>query len=89
MVVQIVHGSRRGSREIMRGELAAILHEATRDSVEYLFGDSILEIPYYFLRPYELDGRYVYTASGRGVSPKSSITLSGVPPKAPPGLPAS
>lgn len=27
--------------EIMRGELAAILHEATADRVEYLFGDSI------------------------------------------------
>jgi 2-polyprenyl-6-methoxyphenol hydroxylase-like FAD-dependent oxidoreductase len=27
--------------EIMRGELAAILHEATRDDVEYLFGDQI------------------------------------------------
>jgi 2-polyprenyl-6-methoxyphenol hydroxylase-like FAD-dependent oxidoreductase len=27
--------------EIMRGELAAILHEATRDNVEYVFGDSI------------------------------------------------
>jgi 2-polyprenyl-6-methoxyphenol hydroxylase-like FAD-dependent oxidoreductase len=27
--------------EIMRGELAAILHEATRDDVDYLFGDSI------------------------------------------------
>jgi 2-polyprenyl-6-methoxyphenol hydroxylase-like FAD-dependent oxidoreductase len=27
--------------EIMRGELAAILHEATRDDVEYVFGDGI------------------------------------------------
>jgi 2-polyprenyl-6-methoxyphenol hydroxylase-like FAD-dependent oxidoreductase len=27
--------------EIMRGELAAILHDATRDDVEYVFGDSI------------------------------------------------
>jgi 2-polyprenyl-6-methoxyphenol hydroxylase-like FAD-dependent oxidoreductase len=27
--------------EIMRGELASILHEATRDDVEYRFGDSI------------------------------------------------
>jgi 2-polyprenyl-6-methoxyphenol hydroxylase-like FAD-dependent oxidoreductase len=27
--------------EIMRGELASILYEATRDDVEYLFGDSI------------------------------------------------
>ncbi|PRX97777.1 FAD-dependent monooxygenase [Allonocardiopsis opalescens] len=27
--------------EVMRGELAAILHEATRDDVEYVFGDSI------------------------------------------------
>jgi 2-polyprenyl-6-methoxyphenol hydroxylase-like FAD-dependent oxidoreductase len=27
--------------EIMRGELASILHEATRDDVEYVFGDSI------------------------------------------------
>ena len=27
--------------EIMRGELTSILHEATRDTVEYVFGDSI------------------------------------------------
>src|SRR3954454_5475068 len=27
--------------EIMRGELASILYEATRDDVEYVFGDSI------------------------------------------------
>ncbi len=27
--------------EIMRGELAAILHEATRDDVEYVFGDGV------------------------------------------------
>jgi 2-polyprenyl-6-methoxyphenol hydroxylase-like FAD-dependent oxidoreductase len=27
--------------EIMRGELAAILHHATRDDVEYVFGDSV------------------------------------------------
>jgi 2-polyprenyl-6-methoxyphenol hydroxylase-like FAD-dependent oxidoreductase len=27
--------------EIMRGELAAILHDATRDDVEYVFGDGI------------------------------------------------
>jgi 2-polyprenyl-6-methoxyphenol hydroxylase-like FAD-dependent oxidoreductase len=27
--------------EIMRGELAAILHDASRDDVEYVFGDSI------------------------------------------------
>jgi 2-polyprenyl-6-methoxyphenol hydroxylase-like FAD-dependent oxidoreductase len=27
--------------EIMRGELTSILHEATRDDVEYVFGDSI------------------------------------------------
>lgn len=30
--------------EIMRGELAAILHEATRHDVEYVFGDSIRAI---------------------------------------------
>jgi 2-polyprenyl-6-methoxyphenol hydroxylase-like FAD-dependent oxidoreductase len=30
--------------EIMRGELASILHEATRDDVEYVFGDSIRTI---------------------------------------------
>ena len=27
--------------EVMRGELASILHDATRDDVEYVFGDSI------------------------------------------------
>ncbi len=27
--------------EIMRGELAAILHDATRDEVQYVFGDGI------------------------------------------------
>jgi 2-polyprenyl-6-methoxyphenol hydroxylase-like FAD-dependent oxidoreductase len=30
-----------GEIEIMRGDLAAILHDVTRDDVEYLFGDSI------------------------------------------------
>jgi 2-polyprenyl-6-methoxyphenol hydroxylase-like FAD-dependent oxidoreductase len=30
-----------GDVEILRGDLAQILHEATRDSTEYLFGDSI------------------------------------------------
>ncbi|MGW0121572.1 FAD-dependent monooxygenase [Streptomyces sp. NPDC003327] len=30
-----------GDDEIMRGELARILHERTRDDVEYVFGDSI------------------------------------------------
>lgn len=30
-----------GEVELMRGELAAILYEATRDDVEYLFGDSV------------------------------------------------
>ena len=29
--------------EIMRGELAAILHDATRDDVEYVFGDGITQ----------------------------------------------
>jgi 2-polyprenyl-6-methoxyphenol hydroxylase-like FAD-dependent oxidoreductase len=30
--------------EIMRGDLVRILHEATRDDVEYLFGDSIADL---------------------------------------------
>jgi 2-polyprenyl-6-methoxyphenol hydroxylase-like FAD-dependent oxidoreductase len=30
--------------EIMRGELAAIMHEATRGNVEYVFGDSITSL---------------------------------------------
>lgn len=30
--------------EIMRGELASILHEATRDTVDYRFGDSITAV---------------------------------------------
>jgi 2-polyprenyl-6-methoxyphenol hydroxylase-like FAD-dependent oxidoreductase len=37
--IQRKHGS--GEVEIMRGDLAAILHEATKDDVEYVFDDSI------------------------------------------------
>ncbi|WP_219500294.1 FAD-dependent monooxygenase [Nonomuraea ceibae] len=33
-----------GDVEILRGDLAAILHEATRDDTEYVFGDSITSI---------------------------------------------
>ena len=33
-----------GEVEILRGDLARILHEATRDDTEYLFGDSIAAI---------------------------------------------
>ena len=38
---QLVAGISDRHVEIMRGELAAILHDTTRDNVEYLFGDSI------------------------------------------------
>jgi 2-polyprenyl-6-methoxyphenol hydroxylase-like FAD-dependent oxidoreductase len=37
--IQRKHAS--GEVEIMRGDLAAILHEVTKDDVEYVFGDSI------------------------------------------------
>jgi len=37
--IQRKYGS--GEVEIMRGDLAAILHEATKDDAEYVFGDSI------------------------------------------------
>ncbi|MFG3039015.1 FAD-dependent monooxygenase [Streptomyces sp. NPDC048330] len=37
----IFGGRVEGDDEIMRGELARILHERTRDDVEYVFGDSI------------------------------------------------
>jgi 2-polyprenyl-6-methoxyphenol hydroxylase-like FAD-dependent oxidoreductase len=33
-----------GDIEILRGDLAVLLHEATRESVEYRFGDSILAL---------------------------------------------
>ncbi|MBB5917589.1 2-polyprenyl-6-methoxyphenol hydroxylase-like FAD-dependent oxidoreductase [Nocardia transvalensis] len=33
-----------GDTEIQRGDLARVLYEATRDDVEYLFGDSISEL---------------------------------------------
>ncbi|MFB8000771.1 FAD-dependent monooxygenase [Nocardia sp. NPDC056000] len=33
-----------GDTEIARGDLARVLYEATRDDVEYLFGDSIAEL---------------------------------------------
>ncbi|MFE0644178.1 FAD-dependent monooxygenase [Streptomyces sp. NPDC058877] len=38
---EIFGGRVEGDDEIMRGELARILHERTREDVEYLFGDSI------------------------------------------------
>jgi len=33
-----------GDTEIQRGDLARVLYEATRDDVEYIFGDSIVEL---------------------------------------------
>ena len=38
---QLVSGVSDRHVEVMRGELAALLHEATRDDVEYIFGDTI------------------------------------------------
>ncbi|QES06652.1 FAD-dependent oxidoreductase [Streptomyces venezuelae] len=43
----IFGGRVEGDDEIMRGELARILHERTRDDVEYLFGDSIATLDEY------------------------------------------
>ncbi|SRR6266571_7719822 len=40
-VSRLVAGISQRHVEIMRGELTSILHEATRDDVEYRFGDSI------------------------------------------------
>lgn len=37
--IQRKYGS--GEAEIVRGDLVAILHEATKDDVEYVFDDSI------------------------------------------------
>ena len=41
---ELVAGAAGGHVEIMRGRLAAILYEATRNDVHYLFGDSIQTI---------------------------------------------
>ncbi|MET9377945.1 FAD-dependent monooxygenase [Streptomyces sp. NPDC002992] len=41
MPAEIFGGRVEGDDEIMRGDLARILYERTRDDVEYLFGDSI------------------------------------------------
>ncbi|MEU8528946.1 MULTISPECIES: FAD-dependent monooxygenase [Streptomyces] len=41
MPAEIFGGRVEGDDEIMRGELARIMYERTRDDVEYLFGDSI------------------------------------------------
>ena len=41
---ELVSGASGGHVEIMRGRLAAILHEATRNDGQYLFGDSIRTI---------------------------------------------
>jgi 2-polyprenyl-6-methoxyphenol hydroxylase-like FAD-dependent oxidoreductase len=54
--IQRKYGS--GEVEIMRGDLAAILHEATKDDVEYVFGDSI--------RTLEQDNRGVTVTFERG-----------------------
>ncbi len=40
-VASMPDGFTSGELEILRGDLAAIFHEATRDSTEYLFNDSI------------------------------------------------
>src|SRR5919199_6879974 len=40
-VSRLVAGISERHVEIMRGELTSILYEATRDDVEYVFGDSI------------------------------------------------
>ncbi|WP_370413335.1 FAD-dependent monooxygenase [Streptomyces fradiae] len=41
---EIFGGREEGDDEIMRGDLARILYERTRDDVEYLFGDSIASL---------------------------------------------
>ncbi|MEU8621281.1 FAD-dependent monooxygenase [Streptomyces sp. NPDC048623] len=41
---EIFGGREEGDDEIMRGDLARILYERTRDDVEYLFGDSIARL---------------------------------------------
>lgn len=44
MSAEIFGGRTGDDDEIMRGDLARILHERTRDDVEYLFGDSIASL---------------------------------------------
>ncbi|GII34409.1 FAD-dependent monooxygenase [Planotetraspora mira] len=41
MSAQLFGGREGDDVEVMRGDLAEILHEATKDDVEYIFGDSI------------------------------------------------
>lgn len=43
-VASMPDGFTSGELEILRGDLAAIFHEATRDSTEYIFDDSISEL---------------------------------------------
>ncbi|HEX4039616.1 MAG TPA: FAD-dependent monooxygenase [Acidobacteriaceae bacterium] len=40
-VASMPHGFTSGELEVLRGDLAAIFHEATRETTEYIFGDSI------------------------------------------------
>jgi hypothetical protein len=73
--------------EIMRGELAAIVHEATRPDVEYLFGDDIrhlaqdahgvaVEFEHAAARRLDL----VVGADGTGAGPVPPGRRSGAPP---------
>ena len=41
VVARLPDGFTSGELEILRGDLANVLYEATRDSAEYVFGDSV------------------------------------------------
>jgi 2-polyprenyl-6-methoxyphenol hydroxylase-like FAD-dependent oxidoreductase len=56
-----------GEVEIMRGDLAAILYEETKDDVEYVFGDSILTL--------EQDADGVTVAFDRGATRRFDLVI--------------
>ena len=41
VVARLPDGFTSGELEILRGDLANVLYEATRDRAEYVFGDSV------------------------------------------------
>ncbi|MER5889553.1 FAD-dependent monooxygenase [Streptomyces sp. NPDC001941] len=61
---EIFGGRVEGDDEIMRGDLARILYERTRDDVEYLFGDSIATLEDLGDDPEDPDGVLVTFDSG-------------------------
>ena len=63
--IQRKYGS--GEVEIMRGDLAAILHAATKDDAEYVFGDSI--------RTLEQDDRRVTVTFERGGTRRFDLVI--------------